>query len=328
MSIALVADANEIVGRLVFQKETQAYYKSVQERVEKGFVTAFVTDLQNLVVKVALIISEVAVSVKLKTGYYLTSIDYLCNKVLKDNDLHKGLRATKINENANKNKHTLEATADEINIGQCISQYNRLINQLIKKLEVPALNVLRITAQVGSVKNTSKSIANQPKANKATLVKIKKVATVKPKTSEIVVVKSNKNSSTQKNIPNKEENKTVKKPDKSAFTLNDAVGTLRAEILPGKGKITKHSLFGKDKKVLDCILKVDYDGKYDLKNLKASIALATSGKEDVNIQLGNNNLELELQKYQFPELRITVTATVKLGFMSSKELKCTVSRNF
>ena len=123
----------------------------------------------------------------------------------------------------------------------------------------------------------------------------------------------------------------VKSPDKSKITVNKPSGTLKVEILRGMGFITKPSFFGKDKKVLHCILKVNYEGSNDLKKVVASIGLADGSMEERAIHLGDNELELESQKYKFPELKITVTATVKLtvnGHKRTDDLKCTVSRNF
>lgn len=79
--------------------------------------------------------------------------------------------------------------------------------------------------------------------------------------------------------------------DKSKVVIKDAVGLFTVELLPGLGW-TKN-IFSRD--VFQCVLKVDYDGVYHLKSLKANIKISYANFDyyinDKTIELGRNDLK-------------------------------------
>ncbi len=297
MSIALVDGANGKVRKLIYLKETQASYKSVQEAANKGFVTPFTTFMQILITKIALTISEVAVSVKLSDGYCYGAINYLCRQVLNDEGLYNDLIATKINEGGNDTKHTLNSIA--VNIDQCVNQYNRLINKLISQLELTALAAIKV--QKGE--STAKTAKPAPTHNSTGITK-----TAKPTPT----------------YNSTEAAKTVMKPANSKGVLKDAVGNLTVELSAGLGIINKHSLFAR-REVLNCNLSIAYEGEYSVKKITAYL---DGGSEGFPVEEGDNVLELDSDRIKLPRVSITVEAIIKIKMFSTKSLKVTVSRNF
>jgi hypothetical protein len=147
--ITLVADANKIVSDLIKSKEYQAERISCMERGREGHITVFSTSMQNLVSKTGMIVSTVVVERKIQRRTYIGSVDYLCDTILKDKSLYSSFRITEINENANNVKHSLEKNK-KLDIPEIIHQFNRLIDKLVVRLGLTALNAAKLTLKVNN----------------------------------------------------------------------------------------------------------------------------------------------------------------------------------
>ncbi|MBE5763131.1 MAG: hypothetical protein E7338_02790 [Clostridiales bacterium] len=123
-----------IDGRLsdeINSKSTKAFYDSVVNAIETDNVSVFATQLQIYITRIGLIVSECSLEKKMEKGYMLGAIQYLCIDVCHSRPLWHYLQAIDVNYQGNVGKHTLKDI--DINIGECIGQYNKLINELIKQ---------------------------------------------------------------------------------------------------------------------------------------------------------------------------------------------------
>ena len=123
-----------IDGRLsdeINNKSTKAFYDSVVNAIETDNVSVFATQLQIYITRIGLIVSECSLEKKMGKGYMLGAIEYLCIDVCHNRPLWHYLQAIDVNYQGNIGKHTLKDI--DINIGECIGQYNKLINELIKQ---------------------------------------------------------------------------------------------------------------------------------------------------------------------------------------------------
>ena len=157
MEIKFIDNANQVVQREISKSEFVAVYKSTCENAERGFITVFSTTMQSLVTKLGLLISEVVIGPKILNYTYIGSINYLGLKILKNPVLLKHLQVTDINENANKVKHTLSSNSP-IDIQDSIHQYNRLIQELINKCNLPSLSSIKIENKKSSIFEEKKSV--------------------------------------------------------------------------------------------------------------------------------------------------------------------------
>jgi hypothetical protein len=157
MEIKFIDNANQVVQREISKSEFVAVYKSTCENAERGFITVFSTTMQSLVTKLGLLISEVVIGPKILNHTYIGSINYLGLKILKNPVLLKHLQVTDINENANKVKHTLSSNSP-IDIQDSIHQYNRLIQELINKCNLPSLSSIKIENKKSSIFEEKKSV--------------------------------------------------------------------------------------------------------------------------------------------------------------------------
>ena len=143
MNILITMTANDTIKKHIDATEFKEMHSAIREDAIRGHKTTFVTNLQNLITKVGLIISEVSLTDRMQEGTFIGSINYLCNVVLKQQSLYNHLRASDINVNANRGKHTLESYTD-VDIDECLHQYNRLIDALYRELKVEAIAQMNI----------------------------------------------------------------------------------------------------------------------------------------------------------------------------------------
>ncbi|MBE5738999.1 MAG: hypothetical protein E7354_04660 [Clostridiales bacterium] len=130
--INLAHNAKQELNKLLSQKEMKAAFLSACDSYKKKYTTRFSNDMQTLITKVGLLVSKLSTKDKITSQTFLGSIDFLCKKVIEDPARIKFLRATSINENGNKNKHTLDKN-EEMNLDECIHQYNTLLDKIAQK---------------------------------------------------------------------------------------------------------------------------------------------------------------------------------------------------
>lgn len=143
--IILKQNAKEIVKKYCNQKEIKASFLETIEAVNKKYEVTFSDRMQKLITKIGLIISECSQSNKIKNSTFLGSVDFLCFKVIEDPSRKKFLLATSINQNGNKNKHSLEKN-EIINIEECVHQYNKILQEIANKYNLQEILTLSINS--------------------------------------------------------------------------------------------------------------------------------------------------------------------------------------
>jgi len=283
----LIKDANRKVKEYIYRDNVQAAYNDTVEKVKKGYKHSFALSMQVLITKVSFIIEEVVISPKKKgEDTCFVGMAYLCQKILKDESLFRDLISTGINYSGNDVKHGLEDI--DIDINNCLIQYNRLIRALVAKLKLPSLTALEIRAR-----------SRQKERNKKTLRKNGKII---PKDKPYV--------------------------SSSNFTVRDGNRMLSVSILPGDGVVFRGGFFRPKKSYINFNLSVKYQRDGRVKRIIATIPMKPSGEKQILLKNEINNFELETDKFFFPNIRITVVAEIKLGLFKTKTLKCWVSKNF
>ncbi len=147
--INIVNGANQKVYQMVFEKSVSAFYLSVCERYSKGYTQLFITDLQNLITKVGIIMSEVSTSKK-RISYCSSALDYLCNDVLNSNNLYKRFDEIGINAKGNIGKHSLKSNT--IDLDKTVIVFNSMIDNIANRYNLPALKKLLICKRDSSNK--------------------------------------------------------------------------------------------------------------------------------------------------------------------------------
>ena len=306
-----ILNESETANKLIYMDNVQSAFRATIEHASKKQKHSFAVEFQILVTKVALIADALLLFPKKDTpGTYLGGISYLCLKVLNNKELFLSLRKIHANERANKQKHKLENI--DIDIESCVNAYNRMINALSLALCCPNLQKLSINGlQQANVAGNYATLNDQDVTRK---------------------INSFQNVSKQginnKKMTDKKNGYTQKSMATSSFIARDGNRSLKVSIISGDGVISKKSLFFQEKKYVDFSIEIEYSGAEKLKSLKAEIPKLQGGKKTFTVKEGVNKFQLEAKEYCFPNIRITVTALIKLGLFTTKELKCTVSKNF
>ena len=335
MSISLRKDADKKIAKLVSKKDAQNILKSVNDAVANFIPDKYVASMQDLIVKVAQIISEVSDSGKLDKDNYPNAVKYLCKDVLKDKGLSKDFEALVINPAVSKGKE------DEVNeeaVAESIYKYHRLIGELVTYYDIHALEGLVIREVIGSAIKAKKP-KKQEKTTEAEKPKKqeKNMETEKPKkqekTAEVEQPKKQEKKPEAPQPKKQEEPKakqvadkkqepvkvketvvtstaTVKKTSSSgdkakAVYVDEAVGVLTVELTRGDGWYEVGGLSKKD--FFQCMIKVGFEGngKYDLKNAQIEVtAFKVDGHElqeavknsVIVVKPGESELDIEMEK--------------------------------
>lgn len=134
----LKLNANKIAESLLKQKNTIALYKGLLEDVNKGYSTSFALTMQSYVTRLGIILSDCYSDVHIETSTYLGSIDFICNRVLKNKPMYNIMRSIEVNEAGNAIKHSKKPI--NINIDMILREYNQLINMISSKTGLIAFN--------------------------------------------------------------------------------------------------------------------------------------------------------------------------------------------
>lgn len=134
----LAPNSNEVIEKELREKSTVELYKIILYAVNSKNETAFISNMQSYITRIAIIISDLSLTNKIEGNKYWQAIEYLGN-ILQNNSLKKMLQAVEVNEQGNKVKHSKDNV--EADIKECLHQYNRMINALIKKFGLQALKI-------------------------------------------------------------------------------------------------------------------------------------------------------------------------------------------
>jgi hypothetical protein len=148
--VNLELGANETISNLLNDEEINDIYTDLIEQVENNHPTIFVQLMQNYIINIAISISKVVSTPKLNLFSYLSSLDYLCLKLMHDNKLYNSLASLP----SLVNNDTL--------INDVLIQYNYFIKKLIMTTDLPSLNSCVINPS--EMKKEPNRITNQDKA--------------------------------------------------------------------------------------------------------------------------------------------------------------------
>ena len=359
MGIALANDADKKIDKLISKKTVQSIYKSAQEEVVNCAPIKFVDDVQRLVVEVAAVISEVAVSDKFADDNYQAAIKYLCKKILKENALLSDFESYKSNVDADRKKPIEEIDSEGI-IYYGANLYNALINMLVEKFKITSLKSICITAEINlskKAKQDKKAEKQEKKIEKQDKKAEKQEKKVEKQEKKVEEVEQPKKQEKKVEEPKKQEKKVeeVEQPKKSnskdkarAVYVDEGVGILTVELLRGDGWYEKG--FSK-KDFFQCVIEINFagNGKYDLKGalinvnslkiknveihqlIKGDVISVGPGRNDLDIEIDRQGLRKFLEEANCDnvnrlstEVGLSVTATVKSG-PKAKKLPCDLS---
>ena len=136
--IRTIPGADERIKQLVFENSVRAYYLSACERYAKGYVNAFITDMQILITKLGIMIASVAAGPKTNISYCRQSINYLCRTVLDDPRLATTFDEIGLNDKGNHGKHDIARNV-KIDMPRCVGTYNDLVNRIVSKYGLRSL---------------------------------------------------------------------------------------------------------------------------------------------------------------------------------------------
>ena len=304
--ISLKPNANATVNKLCYSDSVIAFYYSVCEDYANEYVQPFVTNMQTLITKVGIIMSNVATK-KVNISYCYQSINFLCKTVLNKPELGKKFDQLGINSKGNKGKHSLEN--NKIDLNKAVQVFNELINSIVNKYNLPALKALLVVKKIKGNTNQNK----QQQSYQSYYGELSK------QTSQ----KNNYSSAP----------KISHKHAKDESTISDELDvSLFVKLEKGKGYYTK-GIFNK-KKMLNVVLMVDFPTcDYKFKSMTATFKCRgnTFVKKIpiVDKVYQTTDMEVDLDASLFSgNITVTVVGIYKIGVFKTKQIKTTISKTF
>ena len=138
-----ISNKEALVSEFLKRKDFKECKEEVETSYYKNKRTVFITQLQILITKLGLIVSELMLKPKLIDGNCSLSISYLTQDILDKPGLYKILRALEINKSGNMNKHSLDEVK-LIETDSIVSNYNFMCECLASKLRINAFNNAKI----------------------------------------------------------------------------------------------------------------------------------------------------------------------------------------
>ena len=139
-----IPNADVELKRLISIETTKQIYLSTCERYRQGNLFSFITDMQILVTKLGIMISDVAAGPDI--SYCIQSIRYLCGEVLDDPKLEKAFIGLDLNNKGNDAKHSLSADVS-IDMERCVEIYNFVVARIVKQYGLDSLRAMIITKE-------------------------------------------------------------------------------------------------------------------------------------------------------------------------------------
>ena len=305
--IYLKPNANQIINNLVYQDGVIAYYYSVCERYANGYIQLFITDLQNLITKLGIIISKVSTS-RVNISYCRQSLDYLCRDVIDSPQIRSDFERLGLNDKGNRGKHDI--VTNKINLDQCVSTFNNLVNTISHKYNLPSLKTLIIVKRVKN-KTNNKEIPERPNKYVDNLLS------------------PNEGTKTNNQTQPKQKPPKQKRHAQETATTNDEKLTLRAELCRGDGRYTK-GLF-KKVPMLNFVLNIKITNPNSLRITSVTAEFKcgkNTTKQKISTDLvSKTQVDLETSKFS-GNIEASIIVVYKIGLTKTKQLKATVSKNF
>ena len=290
--IRLIQGADAKIKQLVFEDSVRSYYLSVCERYAKGYVNAFITDMQILITKLGIMVSSVADGPRKHISYCAQSINYLCGTVLDNTNLIQTFNDIGLNNKGNDGKHTIARNVN-IDMLRCVTTYNNLVTRIADKYGLRSLEYMIVRKA-----HTNQTSHPTPRNN----------TPYTPKTAP---------------TPHK-----TGRPAESGATVDGNL-KLHATLEKGDGRYTK-GLFNK-KGMVNFKLKVSIQNQEGLKISSITAHIKGKGDQlekrlPTSLQ-STTEFDLPTDTYG-GNIEVTVEVVYKIGLFKSKTIRATVSKNF
>lgn len=290
--IKLQDNANSKIKGLIYEKSVISYYYSTCECYTKGYVNKFITDMQILITKLGIIISRVSINGP-KISYCVSSIKYLCEKVLDSPNLVNTFIELGLNDKGNEGKHTIGKDVN-IDMNRCVNAYNNLVNRI---------------ADVYGLRNLERLIVRKSTSTETTK---------KPTSSS---------SSSSKPVSSDASKRSTLNSENTTYDENII---LRAALQRGDGHYTRRILFDK-KSMINFRLIVEIDNMNALK-IKSIDAIIRGKGNTINKKLpiqSTSVTEFDKEAHLFGgKVEATVTVEYKIGLFDYKTISVKVYKDF
>ncbi len=290
--ITLKPNANKLIGKQVNANGVRAFYLSVCERYGDGYVQCFITDLQNLITKVGILVALADRSGP-NISYCAQALEYLCKRVLDNPRLYDTFDSIGVNNKGNAGKHSI--STNSIDMDKAVATYNSMVDAIARNYSLLALKSLIVR---------------------------------KPKSKTTPSLNENKQKVKQQPSPAKHPAPKQTGPNES-FTTDDQLVKLTATLLAGKG-FYKKGLINK-KTMLNFRLKVSIKNPEGYKITSAVATFSSNGySEEMKLSADpSSTTEVDLEGSRFSgNIQATVTVTYKIGLFKTKRIGVTVAKNF
>ena len=292
------------LNELIHKKENVELIKSVQINAKEKNEAAFVVSLQSLIAHLGMMMMRITFGQNDKQGSCVSSLNFLCLTVLNDKELLNRWKKSKINQNANKVKHTLEEITALINT--CVGLYDLMVGSIMDKYGLQMLSAMKINGNPVININAPKPQPKQPQENKP--------------------VEKKENKKQKKYTPT-----FVKKSydnDRKQFVKEGAC-SLSATISHKNGIIEK-GLFNKKKYMTANVYIQPNGGKeqYPLAELYGNVYIRDDKTKKINLEKGNNYIEVEYIQNECTCIDLEVCAVFKVGLLKRKAVKTSLYLHF
>jgi hypothetical protein len=305
--INLVPGSDAKIKKLVFENSVRSYYYSACERYTNGYVNTFITDMQILITKLGIMVSEVSIS-KRKISYCYDSINFLCREVLDNPSLINTFNSIGLNDKGNDGKHTIARNVT-IDMDKCVNAYNNLVNSIINKYKLHSLKDMIVRKNIQKSSNQTNTYTSYSDYYK--IISSPKINTYQTTPKKTTVASTHKNN-----------------PDATAASKDENL-KVKVSLEKGQGVYTK-GLFNK-KSMLNFKLILNIENQSGLKIKKATAVI--KGKNDGTTKSLPTSL-YSITEFDVPmnlysgHIEAVVVIEYKIGIFSSKTIKVKVSKNF
>lgn len=274
--VSVKNDANSIISNAINNSDIMNEYRNVQESIRSKNILNFSRDLQVYGVQLALIISKGMISPTMgKDCNYRDAVHFLCVKILNDSLLKNYIEVSPINPVANGVKHTADKNKKTIDIESTVYHFNKMIDKLVKIINAPVLNKLKLTISNSTSVQTTKTP-----------------------------------SSTTSKKPQQKQNPIVSK-----HIANDDGISVEAEIVRGKGIVSQHKLFGRETKKVQFNLELRIRSNYKILDLSAALKIKDGYEElKIKEGLNEYAISTSKLENNLISITISVKYRIKLGY--------------
>lgn len=129
-------NAELIVKNHLKKDNIVATRKALENNVNHSYKHKFFQELQIYITKIGLVLSDCLEDTKIKNNTYLGSIEFICKRIIKKEQLYSVMRAISINDAGNQMKHSINDISGDIEF--TLKQYNNMISELVKTTNIQA----------------------------------------------------------------------------------------------------------------------------------------------------------------------------------------------